>query len=377
MKTSLSALFLLTCALTALLPSRQATAQTAYAVFDLGPVGGGAAANGIDAGHAVGNVYGSDASLYRATLWPGGAAAPVDLHPAALLDYPSLNAQGRSTALAIWGNIQVGYGSGVPTNQRNRALRWLGSADSVTVLQTPFDTTESGALGIGNGDGQIVGYGVTVQFVSGRGQIRRISGPTHALLWQPGTTVAIDLHNGAEATVATATGGGEQVGYGGKAGFGATLSETKAMLWHGSSNNFVWLHPQNGFATSQALATDGIQEVGSGIVASNIRLTPSVTHALLWAHTAVSVIDLQPAGFDQSYAVGVSEGKQVGYGTLAPGGTHALVWKGTAGSVIDLQAFLSAAFVSSQATAIDTGGTITGIAYDGAQRHAVLWIPIF
>ena len=376
MKTSPQTLFVLACALAALSTSRQAAAQTRYTVLDLGPVGSGAVANGIDAGHAVGNVYGSDASQYRAALWPGSAPA-IDLHPASLLDYPSLSAVGRSSALAIWGNIQVGYGSGVPTNQRNRALRWTGSADSATVLQTPFETNESGALGIGNGDGQIVGYGVTVQFVSGRGQIRRFDGPTHAVLWMPGAPVATDLHNGAEATVATAAGGGEQVGYGGKAGFGSVLSETKAMLWHGSASSFVWLHPQNGFVTSQALATDGIQEVGSGIIASKVRLATSVTHALLWAHTSSSVVDLQPAGFDQSYAVGVSEGKQVGYGTLSQGGTHALAWTGTAGSVVDLQMFLPASFVSSQATAIDTNGNITGIAYDGAVRHAVLWVPIF
>ncbi len=375
MKKSLHSLSLLACALVALQASRPAAAQTVYRAVDLGPVGYNASANGIDAGHAVGSVFLTDASQYRAALWPTAGATPIDLHPSALLDYPSLNATGRSTALGTWGNIQIGYGSGVPTNQRNRALKWLGTLDSVTLLQTPFDTNESGALGIGNGDGQIVGYGVTVQFVSGRGTVRRFDGPTHAMLWLPNSTVAIDLHNGAEATVAVAAGGGEQVGYGGKSGFGTSLSETKAMLWTGSPSGFVWLHPQNGFVASQAVATDGTQEVGNGVVASKVRLAPSVTHALLWFHTAVSVVDLHPAGFDQSYATGVSELKQVGYGTLA-GNPHALVWSGTAGSAIDLNQFLPTGFAASQATGMDTGGTITGFAFDGAHRHAILWIPV-
>ena len=375
MKPPLSLNSLVVCALGVFQAVRPAVAQTTYTPVDLGPVGSNASANGIEAGHAVGSVYLNDALQYRAALWPGAGAAPIDLHPSALLDYPALNAYGRSTALGIWGNIQVGYGSGVPTNQRNRALKWTGTPDSVTLLQTPFDTNESGAFGIGNGDGQIVGYGVTVQFVSGRGTVRRFDGPTHALLWLPNTSVAIDLHNGAEATVAVAAGGGEQVGYGGKNNSGSTLSETKAMLWHGSPSNFIWLHPQNGFATSQAVATDGTQEVGSGIVASKVQFAPSVPHALLWFHTAASVVDLHPSGFEQSYATGVSELKQVGYGTLA-GNPHALVWSGTANSVVDLNRFLPAKFVGSQATGVDTGGTITGVAYDGIQRHAILWIPI-
>ena len=372
-------------ALAALSASHPVLAQSRYTAVDLGPVGQSAAANGIDQGQAVGAVYApADASQYRATLWPaGGAGSSTDLHPS-FLDYAPLNAPGRSTVTAIFvnngvGNTEVGYGSGVPTNQRPRALKWTGTADSAVVLQAPFDTNETGALGIGIGDGQIAGYGVTVQFVSGRGTIRRFDGPTHALLWQPGVTMAVDLQNGAEATVAVAAGGGEQVGYGGKSGSGSQLSETKAMLWKGSASSFVWLHPQKGFLTSQAVATDGTQEVGSGLATPLVRTDPAHSHALLWFHTAVSVVDLHPAGFDDSYATGVSETKQVGWGRLvSPSGvttTHALVWSGSAGSAIDLDQFLSAGYDGAQATGIDTGGTIAGTAFMGGQRHAVRWSP--
>ena len=372
-------------ALAALSASHPALAQSRYTAVDLGPVGQ-SAANGIDQGRAVGAVYApADASQYRATLWPtGGAGNSVDLHPS-FLDYAPLNAPGRSTVTAIFvnngvGNTEVGYGSGVPTNQRPRALKWTGTADSAVYLQVPFDTNETEALGIGIGDGQIVGYGVTVQFVSGRGTIRRFDGPTHALLWQPGASVAVDLQNGVEATVAVSAGGGEQVGYGGKSGFGSQLSETKAMLWKGSASSFVWLHPQKGFLTSQALATDGTQEVGSGLAAPLVRTDSAHAHALLWFHTAASVVDLHPAGFDDSYATGVSETKQVGWGRLVlpsgTGTTHALVWSGSAGSSIDLDQFLPAGYDGAQATGIDTGGTIAGTAFLGGQRHAVLWAPV-
>ena len=378
MKLSRASLSIAACTLCAMLAPRPASAQTTYAVVDLGPANYSAAANGIEAGHAVGAIYQGDYLAYRATIWPGAGASAIDLHPAALLDYPPLNAVGRSTATGIWGTIQVGYGSGVPTSQRSRALKWTGTPASVTVLQPPFDTNESGALGIGNGDGQITGYGVTVQFVSGRGTIRRVDGPTHALLWQPNSNIAIDLNNGAEATVAVAAGGGEQVGYGGKSSStsATSISGAKAMLWKGSPNSFIWLHPQNGFFTSTAVATDGTQEVGSGVVSSGVRLAPAINHALLWFHTAASVVDLHPAGFDQSYATGVSEMKQAGYGVLA-GNSHALVWSGTPGSAIDLHAFLPAGFIASQATGVDTGGSITGIAFTATGRRAILWVPVF
>ena len=48
-------------------------------------------------------------------------------------------------------------------------------------------------------------------------------------------------------------------------------------------------------------------------------------------------IDLNPSGFLNSHALGVSGGQQVGDGFgLATGGTHALLWSGSAASVIDL-----------------------------------------
>jgi hypothetical protein len=47
-------------------------------------------------------------------------------------------------------------------------------------------------------------------------------------------------------------------------------------------------------------------------------------------------IDLHPSGFTRSVAWGVSDGQQVGSGTIFRGPDHALLWTGSADSVVDL-----------------------------------------
>ena len=105
-------------------------------------------------------------------------------------------------------------------------------------------------------------------------------------------------------------------------------------------------------------------------------------HALLWNGTAESAIDLNPVGFESSYASDVAGGRQVGSGAgfVTNGNTHALLWNGTAQSVVDLHVSLLALgtqFSSSFASSIGENGNIVGFAYtlDGVGQ-AVLWIPI-
>ena len=88
------------------------------------------------------------------------------------------------------------------------------------------------------------------------------------------------------------------------------------------------------------------------------------------------MVDLHPAGFTNSYALGVSGGQQVGYGDHADGTQHALVWTGTAASVVDLHTFLPAGYLSSVATGIDAAGNIVGHAWSNPDNHhAFLWEP--
>jgi hypothetical protein len=104
----------------------------------------------------------------HALLWRGTAESVVDLHPPG---FQFTAAQGVSE----FG--QVGYGNGIVTDGRPHALLWRDTAESVVDLQTylndlPVTLVESYATGI-EGNGSIVGYG------------RESNGMHYAILWTP------------------------------------------------------------------------------------------------------------------------------------------------------------------------------------------------
>jgi hypothetical protein len=171
----------------------------------------------------------------------------------------------------------------------------------------------------------------------------------------------------------------QAVGVGGNEQVGAAMSEIEgqhAMLWFGSSDSVVDLHP-TGFAGSIAYATDGTQQVGSGWI-----LATGLNHAVLWYGTAASAIDLNPSGFVQSEALATNGVEQVGHGAIADGTFHALLWTGSADSAIDLNDLLpqTGTWLGSTATSIDPDGNVYGSAdgtYDGiAGTFLVEWSPI-
>src|SRR5262249_32901193 len=84
-------------------------------------------------------------------------------------------------------------------------------------------------------------------------------------------------------------------------------------------------------------------------------------HALLWNGTPDSVIDLHPSNYVQSYAYAASVAGQVGYGIARPQlNDHALYWNGSASSVVDLHQFLSPTFGGSIAYGTNDEGVIVG-----------------
>lgn len=136
-----------------------------------------------------------------------------------------------------------------------------------------------------------------------------------------------------------------------------------AILWNANGVG-VDLHPA-GFLESIAVGTDGVHQVGR--VPNNGR--GLVSHAFLWSGTAASVVDLHPAGFHSSAAYGVQGNQQVGSGAFEAGGLpHALVWNGTAASAVDLHPAQFPGFQAS--TAYGTDGTRQ---VGEAQNHAMLW----
>jgi uncharacterized membrane protein len=124
--------------------------------------------------------------------------------------------------------------------------------------------------------------------------------------------------------------------------------------------------------SSIAYATNGSQQVGYG----GGPATGGTTHALLWNGTAASAVDLNPADFFSTVAFGMSDSQQVGYGFLSATDVNgrALLWSSTAASALDLHQFLPPGFTISVARAIDSQGDVVGFAMDGSGRgHAILW----
>jgi hypothetical protein len=218
---------------------------------------------------------------------------------------------------------------------------------------------ESEALGIA-GD-QIIGYGISVNYIP--------SPYVHALLW---TSVGlVDLNPaGFTGSVGLGTDGRQQVGYGFRTGpLGAAVGGNHALLWSGTAESVIDLHPVSGYESTTANGVGGGQQVGWGGAYGSER-------ALLWTGSARSVVDLHPTGAGRTVAKAVASGQQVGWGTTADGSTHALLWNGTAESVLDLHLFLPAGYTRSDASGIDASGTIIGSATDGTGiSHAILWVP--
>ena len=293
---------------------------------------------GIGDGQQVGIGYSLSTHTSHPLLWRGSASSVVDL-------YTDRWVLGASAA-ATNGGMQAGWGT--PDDNSRHALKWTGSVSSVVDLH-PSGFGFSSALGI-SGD-QVVGFGEVPY--------------RHALLWT--SRGVVDLNpTGFANSQANATDGASQVGD----GTSIAANGYHALLWTGSADSVVDLHPGGDYSGSAAYGVSGGQQVGEGTVRK-------LTHALLWAGSAQSVVDLHPNRFHETIALAVAAGRQVGSGTLCDGSTrHALVWNGTAESVVDLHVFLPPGFTWSGASGVDASGNIIGTAGDThGMSHAILWVP--
>jgi hypothetical protein len=111
-------------------------------------------------------------------------------------------------------------------------------------------------------------------------------------------------------------------------------SADHAMLWAGTAASAIDLNPP-GKSQSEAYAIAGNTEVGYAADS----LDGFDAHAMLWHGTAASAVDLNPAGFFASEALAASGPSQVGFGVSASTELptlRALLWNGTADSVVDL-----------------------------------------
>jgi MYXO-CTERM domain-containing protein len=128
---------------------------------------------------------------------------------------------------------------------------------------------------------------------------------------------------------------------------------------------------------SIAFDVRGNQQVGrfgyAGEPAFNVR-------AALWHDTPESFVDLSPPGSRRSEALATNGTQQVGLAVFAGSDErHAVLWSGTADSVIDLHQFLPnpERFVLSTAEDIDDAGNVYGWALEegspGGRFHAIVW----
>lgn len=203
---------------------------------------------------------------------------------------------------------------------------------------------------------------------------------SHAAYWSAPIVISsgdqqpIDLSptnlSGFTSSVAWGIGGNQQVGS------GTIGANTHALLWTGTADSAVDLHPTNlpgGFTDSEAYRTNGTTQIGYGINGAGNY------HALLWSGTANSAVDLHPTNIpnmtdSQGMDVSPDGSQAVGTGILATGQEHALLWKGAnPATAIDLHPTLLTYLTDSKA--ISTNGTQqTGGGFDAAGReHALMW----
>src|SRR4051812_18881998 len=258
---------------------------------------GSAGGSGIGDGVQVGIARFSGSRHY--VMWRGTASSMVDLG--------AISEAGE--VIATSGGIQVGWHG---NDKYDHAVKWAGSATSGEDIHPGGVLRESKAFGIA-GD-QIIGYGLSEYYI-----------PVpyfHALLWT--SAGLMDLNPGGFAdSVGLGTDGRQQVGYGARSDAIGPIIGYHALLWSGTADSAVDLHPASGYDTTSANAVSGGQQVGWGAVPSSIA-SPGWRHALLWMGSPESVVDLHPSGLRDSEALAVAQDRQVGWGTSIDGSTHAL-----------------------------------------------------
>lgn len=304
------------------------TGSTYSTAHSIGPrlVGGSANFNG--ATHAVAWLdFSSDS-------W-------VDLHP---LGFQS------STVTGVAPGQQVGFA--LVGDGNTRAGIWSGTAASWTDL-TP-QGSDSSIANCTNGYTQ--------------GGSARLGEGDHPVLWHGSRDSFIDMTTpGYFGGYILGMGGGLQVGQ-------QYRNQTdRAGLWRGTPDSFVDLHPPEA-TFSEAIATDGRQQVGVGIALTD---NAYLWQALLWNGTAESCVFLRPQGATNSFASGVWGGFQVGSAEFNRKAT-ASIWSGTPESWFDLGQFAPPEFTSTGAHSIWSDGKFMyvvggGWNSDTETREALLW----
>lgn len=320
--------------------------------------------NGISSSIGGGH-WGGKAALFD------GFGKPQIVHPKFL---DSATTTGTSYINGRSGELSVGYGISAQNPGHTVALRWVGKYSFK--LDNPFPAW--GAVAVSTDGNQIVG--TVIDITTGQESVG--PGDQHGIIWdaQTGAVIA-DLYDGKPQYI---TGGarGIQVGY------DFASNGAQAMMWRGTARPAIDLHP-NAYDVSQAVATDGVTQVGNVGIA--VRLFDETHHgtrvmmnsAAVWHGKASS---LQTLGYYLpgyphfvSFATGVSGPFVCGVGQAknyagTTQTTHAVVWDLYRYQPIDLHLTLPTGYISSRATSVDAAGNVTGYTVDVLGRvHGVIW----
>ncbi len=164
-------------------------------------------------------------------------------------------------------------------------------------------------------------------------------------------------------------------------------SHTRAILWHGAPNDYTDLHPE-GFSRSFGLGIWENQQVGYGQICTNEEPNnpecyEKIDQALLWNGSAENVVNLHPSDYLESRALKNKYQFQVGYTVTNEyfdayydnPRQHAFVWQGSPESGIDLHRYLPNEYKESVAHDVDIDGTIVGSAWSNKFEHrvGVIW----
>ena len=296
------------------------------------------------------------------------ASGAIDLHPQTLTaDSPyygiaNATVNTPSAAVSTDGGSQAGYFI-------NTAVMWTGTANSMKNLH-PSSYNASAATSIAGG--QQAGWASAPVSNGGRRGAAQTSYVHHAILWFGTSTNFIDLHPAgyAESFATGLSSGGWQVGY------GVNNGQNKALMWFGTAASVVNLHPSS-FSESVVNGIGGAVTVGTGKISrSGGGGTQIISdHAVIWFGSATNYLDLHSPTYTNTYGLATNDQHHVGYGTTPDGHNHALVWSGSATSVVDLNQFLPAGYSDSQAVSIDGSGTIIGNASGPSGTHPFEWKP--
>ena len=272
-------------------------------------------------------------------LWTGGV-------PELVTEPPGFDA---------WGGCQDELVGPVNPSERPRAARRVRRDGRVAVTDL-HPAHYATSYGFGCGDGQQVGYGQPPGQSGGSLPIER------ALLWT-GTAASVVELAGPDPklqTRALCVHGGVQVGEYGR-NFGL-----RAVMWRGSSESAVVLHPTPppGYPpdaqVSKATGVGDGQQVG--VVAwKKKQMAPPDMRAALWTGSAESFVDLTPPKVRHADAQACVGGYQVGAVGLDANNSErrATLWRGSAATRVDLQALLPAPWNRSDAIDVRvTGGAL-------------------